>query len=195
MKLKTLFVLAGMFTGLVCKGQNKSSVPEINEERKRLESNGMLVLGTWALGNMVWGGIGASRTSGATKGFHQMNMYWNTVNLAIAGLGYFNARKHRADMGLWESLQAQQKTEKILLFNAALDAGYMAGGLYMKERGKREQKDQLVGFGNAVILQGAFLLVFDGILYALQVKNKANFKPWVDKVDISTSGITYKIEF
>ncbi|WP_439481903.1 DUF6992 family protein [Cyclobacterium plantarum] len=195
MKLKTLFVLAGMFTGLVCKAQNKSSIPEINEERKRLESNGMLVLGSWALGNMVWGGIGASRTTGARKGFHQMNMYWNTVNLAIAGLGYFNAKKHQTEGSLWKSLQAQQKTEKILLFNAALDAGYMAGGLYLKERGKRRQNDQLVGFGNAVILQGAFLLVFDGILYSLQVKNKAKFKPWIDKVNISTSGISYKVEF
>lgn len=195
MKLKTLFVLAGMFAGLVCKGQSKSSVPEINEERKRLESNGMLVLGTWALGNMVWGGIGASRTTGARKGFHQMNMYWNTVNLAIAGLGYFNAKKDQKEDSLWKSLQAQQKTEKILLFNAALDAGYMAGGLYLKERGKRRQNDQLVGFGNAVILQGAFLLVFDSILYSLQVKNKAKFKPWIDRVNISTNGISYKVEF
>jgi len=194
MKLKTLFVLAGMFTGIICKGQNKSSIPAINEERKRLESNGMLVLGSWAVGNIVWGGIGASRTTGARKGFHQMNMYWNTVNLAIAGLGYFNARRHQENKGLWESLEAQHKTEKILLFNAALDLGYMAGGLYLKERGRRQQKNQLIGFGNAVMLQGAFLFVFDGMLYALQVKNKANFKPWMDKLSIHANGLSYKIK-
>ncbi|SHN28352.1 hypothetical protein SAMN04488057_11651 [Cyclobacterium lianum] len=195
MKLKTLFVLAGMFTSIFCKAQNRYTIPEINENKKRLESRGMLVLGSWALGNMVWGGIGASRSGGSEKGFHQMNLYWNSVNLAIAGLGYFNARGQETNKSLWKSLEAQHKTEKILLFNAALDLGYMAGGLYLKERGRARQKEQWIGFGNSIVLQGAFLLVFDGILYSLQAKNRASFKPWMDKVNIGASGVSFRVGF
>ncbi len=195
MKWKVLLLLGGILSGGYCKGQENASINEIDQDRRVLESRGMMVLGTWAVGNMVWGGIEASRQEGKTKAFHQMNLYWNSVNLAIAGLGYFNAKKSRKKAGLWESLRAQQKTEKILLVNAALDLGYMATGMYLKERGKRMQNQQLRGFGNSVILQGAFLMVFDGILYALQTKNGKKFEPWVKNVNLSASGLGLKVTF
>ena len=59
--------------------------------------------------------------------------------------------------------------EKILLFNAGLDVAYVMGGLYLNERGKNatdtQKRDQLRGFGKAVVLQGGFLLVFDTVMY------------------------------
>ncbi|WP_343853231.1 DUF6992 family protein [Algoriphagus jejuensis] len=47
----------------------------------RLDYNlqGMMILGSWAIGNMVRGGIGASRTTGETRAFHQMNLYRKSV--------------------------------------------------------------------------------------------------------------------
>lgn len=195
MKWKLLLLVGGMVSGGLCKGQGKASIQEINQHRSLLESRGMLVLGTWAAGNMIWGGIGASGQEGKTKAFHQMNLYWNSVNLAIAGLGYIHAKKSREDIGLWASLKAQQKSEKILLVNAALDLGYMATGMYLKERGKRLENQQLHGFGNSIILQGAFLMVFDGILYTLQSKNGKRFEPWVQNLDLSASGLGVKVKF
>ncbi|MDN3686767.1 DUF6992 family protein [Cyclobacterium jeungdonense] len=195
MKWKLLLLVGGMLTGGFCKGQGKASIPDVNQHRSMIESGGMMVLGTWAAGNMVWAGIGAASKKGKTKAFHQMNLYWNSVNLVIAGLGYINAKKSREPIGLWESMKAQQKSEKILLVNAALDFGYMATGMYLKERGKRLESEQLHGFGNSVILQGAFLMVFDGILYALQSKNGKKFEPWIQNLDLSTSGLGIKATF
>lgn len=195
MKWKVLLLLGALVSGGYCKGQENTSVKEINRDRRILERRGMLVLGTWAAGNMVWGGIGASRQEGKTKAFHQMNLYWNSVNLAIAGLGYFSAKKSEGQVGLWDSMKAQQKTEKILLANAALDLGYLATGMYLKERGKRLKSDQLSGFGNSIILQGAFLMVFDGILYAWQVKNGKKFETWVKNLELSRSGLGLKVNF
>ena len=95
-----------------------------------------------------------------------MNAIWNGVNLAIAGLGYLNARKARAaDFNLTKSIKEHHKFQKILLFNAGLDIGYMVGGLYLMERGKNQSeqgdRDQMRGFGKSIILQGGFLFVFD----------------------------------
>ncbi|SEJ36162.1 hypothetical protein SAMN05192553_103469 [Cyclobacterium xiamenense] len=194
-KWKIVLLLGGMVSALVCKGQERVPVNEINENRKKLESRGMLVLGSWAVGNMLWGGIGAARSEGKEKSFHQMNLYWNSVNLAIAGLGYLSATRKRTESGLWQSMRAQQRSEKILLVNAALDLGYMTGGFYLKERGKRLQDPRLSGFGNSLVLQGAFLLVFDGILYTLQNNNGKKFRPWVENIDAGATGLGVRIPF
>ncbi|WP_375585343.1 DUF6992 family protein [Cyclobacterium xiamenense] len=193
MKWKMALLLGGMVSAMVCKAQERVTVKEINENRKRLESRGMLVLGSWAVGNLLWGGIGAARTEGREKSFHQMNMYWNSVNLAIAGFGYLSATRKQRTSGLWQSIKEQQRSEKILLVNAALDLGYMTGGFYLKERGKRLQDSRLRGFGNSLVLQGAFLLVFDGILYSLQNSNGKKFRPWVENLEVGATGLGVKL--
>jgi hypothetical protein len=93
-----------------------------------------------------------------------MNALWNGVNLAIAGLGYYTAMK--SDPAAWDlasSLSSHNGFQKVLLFNAGLDVGYIMGGLYLTERAKRPDvnSDQLKGFGRSIMLQGAFLMVFD----------------------------------
>lgn len=57
--------------------------------------------------------------------------------------------------------------EKTLLFNGGLDVGYMAAGFYLREKAKNSTKyhDMFKGYGSALILQGAFLFVFDLSLY------------------------------
>lgn len=69
-------------------------IPELtafNQTRINYNESGMIILGSWAVGNMIWGGIGASNSTGQTKAFHQMNIYWNSVNLIIAGFGFWQA--------------------------------------------------------------------------------------------------------
>ena len=55
--------------------------------------------------------------------------------------------------------------------NTGLDAAYITTGLYLKERGTRLNKDQPIGYGNSLVFQGAFLLVFDLFQYAANRKN------------------------
>ncbi|MEM1359137.1 MAG: hypothetical protein AAGF89_13100, partial [Bacteroidota bacterium] len=105
---------------------------------------------------------------GETRYFHEMNALWNSVNLAIAGIGYFSITGQ--DPSSWDlatSFQKHQSFQKILLFNAGLDLGYIAGGLYLTERAKRNgvNQERLRGFGKSIMLQGGFLFVFDLVNY------------------------------
>lgn len=49
-----------------------------------------------------------------------MNLYWNSVNLIIAGFGYWQATKETLGTDFRAMMEAQQSIEKILLFNAGL---------------------------------------------------------------------------
>jgi len=119
--------------------------------------------------NLVSSPIMASRTHGSERYFYQMNGYWNIVNLAIAGFGYYSASQGDTDLSLSTSLMEQGKIEKILLFNAGLDLAYMAGGAYLIERSRNvdNRPERLKGFGQSLVLQGAFLFTFDLILYTV----------------------------
>lgn len=128
----------------------------------------MLTLGGWAVVNIATGTALQGSAEGSTKHFHRMNAMWNGFNLAIAGFGYYTAMKSDpAAWGLATSLSKHNSFQKILLFNAGLDAGYIMGGLYLTERAKRPNvnSDQLKGFGNSIMLQGAFLMAFDLVNY------------------------------
>ena len=187
-----LFVVFFTFSAL---SQDMSAIRSLNEQRNSQEKKGMLILSSWALGNMVWGGVSANNTMGREKGFHQMNLYWNSVNLLIAGLGYYGASKAPADLGLWESINEQQHIEKVLLVNAALDVSYMAGGLYLMEREKNLGLEQWVGFGQSIIMQGAFLMAFDLIMYRFQRHNSKGLPKFFEQLSISGSGLSIRVTY
>lgn len=155
----------------------------------------MLILGSWAVGNTIWGGVMASRTSGDQQGFHQMNAYWNSVNLLIAGFGYYSAVREEPSSDFWKTLQSQHSLEKILLVNAGLDVAYMAGGLYLIERGNRTGDQQITGFGRSVILQGAFLMSFDLIKYWIHRRHANELPKLLQGLNIGEGGIGYKVNF
>ncbi len=159
-----------------------------NEQRLNINKTGMLVLGSWAATNIALSPVLASREEGWKRSFHQMNGYWNGVNLVIAGLGYLNALNgDSAGLGFSESLKEQHSIEKILLFNAGLDLGYIAGGLYLNERAKNSAKnqDRFKGFGRSIMLQGGFLFVFDVILYLAQQNHAGELYRLIDQISFS----------
>jgi hypothetical protein len=165
---KVLQVLPLFFVfALPVAAQGLVDLEKINQTRLDYNLQGMLILGTWAVVNLILGAVGSFRTRGQSQAFHQMNGYWNVVNLGIAGYGFWQASQV-AVLNFWEVLVAQQEIEKILLANAALDFGYIALGLYLIERGRRMEKEKWIGFGKSILLQGAFLLLFDAILYGYQ---------------------------
>lgn len=176
-------------------GQDLPQLTEFNQTRLNYNQQGMLILGSWAVGNMIWGGIGASQTTGDIKAFHQMNLYWNSVNLLIAGFGYWQATKETPGTEFWETMKAQQSVEKILLVNAALDVAYMAGGLYMKELGLRKDNSRLIGFGKSIILQGAFLLAFDGVMYGFHQVHGKELPSLVQNISLGPTGVYLRMNF
>lgn len=153
---------------------------DYNQSRLNKQKTGMLVLGGWAAVNIAGGLALANRNEGPDKYFHLMNAGWNGVNLAIAGFGYYSAMStDPSSFDLWASINEQHKFQKILLCNAGLDIGYMAGGLYLMEKSKTaiKNQDQLKGFGRSIILQGAFLFAFDLVNYAIHAKQNITLSP------------------
>lgn len=171
---------------------------DFNSQRLSINQTGMLVLGTWAIGNIIISPIAARNAIGSEKYFHQMNMGWNAVNLAIAGFGYFTAMKtDPSSFSSWQTIQEQHKMETILLVNAALDVGYMLGGMYLIERSKNTMKhpDRLKGFGQSIILQGAFLFVFDLSLYSILHVNGAELPKILEGITLGAGTLNWQWRF
>ncbi|MFP2907296.1 DUF6992 family protein [Pyxidicoccus sp. 3LFB2] len=139
-----------------------------NAEAVRLNRVAMGVLFGWAVLNIGTGVAGHFTTEGETRAFFQANAAWNVVNLAIAGFGYHG--QATADPASWDlarSLAEGQKMERLLLLNTGLDVGYMAFGAFLWERGLRKDSERMRGWGKSLLVQGGFLLVFDGVLWFL----------------------------
>ncbi|NBC02717.1 MAG: hypothetical protein GVY20_03335 [Bacteroidetes bacterium] len=194
-KIFVFLILQVLFSGLLFAQTSEPDLEAINQNRIGLNSNGMLVLGGWAVSNMIVGGIGMAKTSGTTKYFHQMNATWNTVNLTIAGFGYYGLKNQSLDMSLAETITEYQNFEKILLFNAGLDVGYMALGAFLWERGLRKESNRLTGYGQSLILQGGFLFAFDTVLYFLNRSESSQLMDFVSRVQFSGTSVAVTIPF
>jgi hypothetical protein len=188
--LPYLFLLVACCLAFELQGQQTPLLLEYNQQRLQTQSQGMMVLGSWALGNIALGAYGLRHASGASLAFHQMNLGWNLVNLGIAGWGYYSAMQGEADLAFLPSFQEQKSIEKILLFNAGLDVGYMMTGVFLMERAKRGvvHSDRWKGFGQSLLLQGGFLFVFDLILVAVHQKNWNQLLPKLESWMLPQSG-------
>ena len=168
---------------------------DFNTQRYRTDQNLMLSLGSWASTNIVGSGIGWARSnSEENKYFHQMNVMWNLVNLGLAIPGYIKAKKDNSVTSVYHLLEAQRKTETVFLVNAGIDLAYIGSGLLLKSRAPNvEKSSQFLGYGNSMILQGGFLLLFDWIAYSVHRKNAKNqLSPILQKIEPSDDGIGLK---
>ena len=171
---------------------------EFNQKRLQITKIGMLTLGGWAIGNIGTAALSLSQASGSNKHFHQMNLYWNTVNLAIAGFGYYGAsQSDPLSYNLLSSLKEHYTMEKILLLNAGLDVAYMTGGFYLIERAKNNQKREALfkGFGQSVIMQGGFLLVFDTAMYFIHQSNLGILKNIISSMSFNGNSLYLTFRF
>jgi hypothetical protein len=145
----------------------------LNASRLDINKTAMLTLGGWAAANMLANGLAMTRSAGSAYYFQQMNVLWNVVNLGLATAGYLGSvNEIPAAYSLYESLNKQAAIESILLLNAGLDVAYMAGGLWLLERSAHDASpataERWRGYGQSLLLQGAFLLVFDVAVYCIQ---------------------------
>ncbi len=100
----------------------------------------------WSLPWMGAAILGLTLTTDETaKGFWSMSGAWAFINGAIAMIGLLTPEP---------SLDTLRTT---LLINSGIDVLYIAGGIYMLTRAEPYWR----GAGVGVIIQGAFLLIFD----------------------------------
>lgn len=197
-KFTVSFVLLLMAT-TVC-GQS-FDLEKYNEKAHKTTQTGMLVLSSWAVANIGTGFIAAGQTSGSDKYMHQMNAYFNIVNLAIAQAGYWGSRKRMKNKASFSQVvKLQNSEEKTFLLNAGLDAAYILGGLYWAELGKKHPGEkkyfQYRGFGKSLVLQGGFLMIFDGLMYTIRHRQGKILSKQLENIDLAIApggvGLVYR---
>jgi hypothetical protein len=175
-----------------------STDDSVNRKRAEIGRAGMAVLGSWALLNIGSGLVAKGNSNGRQKQFYKTNVIWGGVNLLLAGVGYLRERGEHSYI-ISETFRKQAGTEKLFLFNTALDLGYVAFGLYLRERGNRfvgAKRERLLGTGDSFLVQGGFLFLFDGIMYTVHTLNGARLYPALKKISFFPSkngcGLVYR---
>jgi len=120
-------------------------------------------LTAWSLLSIFAGGLLALLSADRSfwQAFGGMNAAWGLVNLLIASAGLYGVLK-KGRRGIADEEAERLKLLRLLKVNVFLDVGYVLVGLGMVIWGRSAL---LHGFGWGIILQGAFLLLFDAFHY------------------------------
>ena len=144
------------------------STRALTYQRRRitLDLGGMSTLTTWSLLNIAGGAVGSFTTTGSTRHFHQGNAMWNSVNLVLGVVGLIHAtRARKRPLDLTAGRLESHRSQLAFVINAGLDVLYVSTGAVLWELGPTARNpalpDRLVGYGQALVLQGAFLFAFD----------------------------------
>lgn len=167
---KAVWLLAvSLASATGCLAQGEEHAPDSMRQRYyQLQRHTGRVLGVWGLSNLAAGVIGSSVSDGRARYFHQMNAGWGLVNAALAWAVLRQVKRSAGAAGSITSLMdKKRRTEKILLLNSVLDAGYIAVGaaLTAHQQVTPDRLERRTGSGRALMLQGGFLLAFDLVQY------------------------------
>ncbi|HMU10453.1 MAG TPA: hypothetical protein PKC54_10630 [Ferruginibacter sp.] len=181
--MKRFILLIGFGSFAFSSFSQKTDLLEFEKKRVSVSKKSMLVLGGWSVANIVVSGIATDTRNKEMRYFHQMNVMWGGINLAIAGLGYWGAGREKIDNPTLASvLKHQSKTEKTYLINTGLDVLYVGAGLWMNKASDHQKNpDKFSGYGNSIMLQGGVLLLYDAVNYAIHRKHGK----LLDKVELS----------
>lgn len=162
----------------------KVNLANFEKERVRYSKNAMITLAGWSVANIVGSGIATDTRNKEMRYFHQMNVMWGGINLAIAGLGYWGANREKIDNPVMaDVLKHQNRLEKTYLINLGLDVVYVGSGLLMnKTSDNQKNPEKFKGYGNSIMVQGGFLLLYDAIMYSIHRKHGKLLKGFGDKV-------------
>jgi uncharacterized protein DUF6992 len=190
------FILITAILLIAIPASSQINTEQFNKERVGITESGMLILSSWGAANVVAGAIGQSSANKETKYFHQMNLIWGAVNLAIAAPAYFSVKRQHADLSLSASLKQQANIEKTFLFNAGLDLVYITSGLYCLEKGNQDSRHDLYrGYGKSLFVQGGGLLLFDVTMYLVHTRHEKKLYKILSNVQFSgnSAGISIKM--
>ncbi|WP_238395677.1 DUF6992 family protein [Pontibacter pudoricolor] len=170
---KYLCLLLFMLLSVVANAQT-NTLATFNLRQNEILKIGMIVLGGWALLNILIGSFRLMKATRNKRFFFQMNIYWNIVNMIIASVALYSLLTQvPATQSLAESIKLHDWYKKILYLNIGLDVAYLFLGQWLKVRSKTSPKtEQLLGWGQSIVLQGLFLLVLD-IVLATMLENRA----------------------
>ena len=196
MKKRMSSVIFGLFLSSTILMAQSSNFTLYNQYRNQIEQQLMVGLGSWATSNFVLSGIGWSQAQTQKElYFHQMNVFWNVVNISLAVPGFLKAHKADSDLSEEKTILAQRKTEQIFLLNTCLDVAYMSSGVLLMQRAQQfgiqeTQGQRLNGYGKSLLVQGGFLFLFDLTAYCVHKKHgSALISNSMGKISMSSSGL------
>jgi len=144
------------------------------QHHEMLLGRGLAILGAWALLNLTASGYQLPRVDRREwhHHFHLMNCAWAFINAVLAAVGILRTHPGHPPAGFSAAaaLADRHFTGQVFLFNAALDVGYLLVALWLLNRAtypSARRPERLYGYGRSVQLQGAFLLVFDVVMWWL----------------------------
>lgn len=186
---KIILIAALLFAVMNSFCQSQTDLNTFNRQRNKITKNAMIVLGSWSAVNLIYSGIATGQTHGTNLYFHQMNVMWGGINLGLAALSYIGL-KNKDGMSLVQSLKQQAGVEKTYMLNAGLDVAYIASGLYLKEKGKTCTKNaqKFKGYGESIILQGAALLLLDGVMFTVHNLHGKKLYRMMEKTQVGVTG-------
>jgi hypothetical protein len=164
---RSIFFIIIFFLYTTSSQAQPEALEALQQERLLLLRWASLVLAAWAMGNIVISSIHLPKASRSKRYFHQMNIIWNIVNLALAGYtGFVSFGTSDQALLLAQEVREHFLLERILLLSTGLDAAYIMTGAFLKERAHRSIKpERLNGYGNSLLLQGTFLLFYDLVFF------------------------------
>ena len=128
------------------------------------------VLMGWAAGSLVAGWLWWRSHSTWWRGLGTQFAGGGLIDGGIAGFGLRGALRnsHRLASGQIDQGELKRQArnfERLLWINTGLDVGYVVAGLWLARHYPDDEGRRAMGWG--IILQGAFLLVYDLILARL----------------------------
>jgi hypothetical protein len=185
--MQKIFLLICFISASFQSFSQKENLVKFEKERVRYTKNSMAVLAGWSLVNIVGSGIATNTRNTEVRYFHQMNVMWGGINLAIAGLGYWGAGREKiGNPVLADVLKHQNRIEKTYLINLGLDLVYVGSGLLMNKTSDNQKNPaKFEGYGNSIMVQGGFLLLYDAIVYSIHHKHGKQLKGMKDKVTLN----------
>jgi acyl-ACP thioesterase len=118
--------------------QSDSLLQSIVQKQFKLQRTSTRILAGWSVANLAVSGIAIGQASGSNKYFHEMNLYWNVVNVGIAGMGLLSLRKQPTSSTVSSVVKEHYTLQKSLLLNSGLDIAYVTSGLWLLDKSKTE---------------------------------------------------------
>ncbi len=179
--------------------QKDSVLLKFDAHKNTINHKGMIVLTSWAGATIAGSAVGYGLTNSyEEQQFYIMNGAWGVINLGIALPGLLSKPKKMTS--LYEMQKSQTKLEKLFLANALLDVVYISGGCILKQYAGEQTNDrkyqQFDGFGNAIILQGAGLLIFDTAMTLINTNHrKHKLDPFLKNASLSFTGNSVRLGY
>lgn len=148
----------------------------------------MFTFGGWAAANLLGGGIGFALASDPrARTFWEFTLMWNAVNLGLAVAALIATwNDEPSTLDLKASLSQGDTYEKLFLFNGGLDVAYLVAAGVLLEHGARTGEVRWTGYGNSLLVQASFLLVFDLAMFVLHRNIDHSI---LDRLRVSPSGL------